>query len=92
MKNSWGKSYGDQGYIKIKRGTCGIGRWSCIAVSCSRVGDGAPDEIPEEIPKPPPSNACDVRHIFGEISGKKKTVYKMSNGMYVLNFCKINLT
>ena len=90
MKNSWGKSYGDQGYIKIKRGTCGIGRWSCIAVSCSRVGDGAPDEIPEEIPNPPP--ACDVRHIFGEISGRKRTVYEMSNGMYILNFCKINLT
>ena len=56
------------------------------------MGDGAPDEIPEGIPDPPPSNACDVRHIFGEISGKKKTVYTMPNGLYDLNFCKINLT
>ena len=79
IKNSWGKNFGDEGYIKIKRGTCGIGRWSCIALSCSRIGDGIPDpEIPSG--ENPDQKACDVNHIYGAISGKKKLVYKMANG------------
>ena len=89
IKNSWGKNFGDEGYIKIKRGTCGVGRWSCIAMSCSKIGDGIPDS---KIPDPSGENpeekeACDVNHIYGPISGKKKLVYKMANGMYYL---KIN--
>ena len=72
-------------YIKIKRGTCGVGRWSCIAMSCSRIGDGIPDsEIPDpsENPEnPDDEKTCDVNHIYGSISGKKKLVYKMANGM-----------
>ena len=48
-------------------------------MSCSRIGDGIPDpEIPSG--ENPDQKACDVNHIYGAISGKKKLVYKMANG------------
>ena len=66
IKNSWGTDWGDQGYIKVKMGTCGIYQ-VCAAISCS--GNGSdPDPIPmKNLPEVIP---CDVRHWYGEISGR----------------------
>jgi len=38
IKNSWGTSYGEKGYIRLRRGTgeCGIGKY-LVTVSCEKV-------------------------------------------------------
>merc|ERR1719350_433873 len=40
IKNSWGTIWGDDGYIKVKRGTCGINRYGstvfCVGEQCCK--------------------------------------------------------
>jgi len=65
IKNSWGKSFGDNGFIKVKRGTCGIGS-SCSALRCSATGN---QEAPPPKPQVPALSSCNVMKIWGQITG-----------------------
>jgi len=65
IKNSWGKSYGDNGFLKVKRGTCGIGS-SCSALRCTNAGSQDP---PPPKPEVPALSSCNVMKIWGQITG-----------------------
>ena len=72
VRNSWGKRFGQDGYIKVKRGTCGI-NLECGTLSCSSNGRAEP--IPMKLGAAF-VDTCDVSSIFGKIDG----------GIYILNF------
>ena len=66
VKNSWGASWGDGGYIKIARGKgeCSIGS-QCALVECSKTGTASPaPQAPP--PAPVPANQiCDISNLYG---------------------------
>ena len=79
IKNSWGEDYGDQGYIHIKRGTCGIGSRTAVAM-CERYGNIA------EVPKATgylTATPCDVSKKFGEVTGETQLYYVHPDGTKV---------
>ena len=77
IRNSWGKFYGDNGYMKLKRGTCGItmvvGTFSCTAT-------GKADAIPKKSGKPEP---CNMNYEFPNFTGKNYLVdFTNPDGMF----------
>lgn len=77
VKNSWGPSWGDKGFIKVRRGTneCNIEN-ICVVSTCEK--SGTPETAPAmPKPKPVPINMqCDVSQLFGT---------KGITGTYTLN-------
>jgi hypothetical protein len=108
IKNSWGTSWGQDGFGKIKRGTCGINSYGAVTLKAVKT-TGVAENIPEDptICKnkykshsqciswknkgyckgqyeaymsencgascglcTPKGGFCDVKHLFGEITGE----------------------
>lgn len=70
VKNSWGTGWGEQGYIKIKKGSrmCGIGS-ICVAMDCSKSNRDVDEHEPEQDDNEPAlydqvSSTCDVSSLY----------------------------
>jgi hypothetical protein len=70
MRNSWGASWGEGGYMRIKWGANGIGAWLNYVVY-NQNPDPGPDPDPNPDPDPEPPPPCDPQPYadtgFGEI-------------------------
>ena len=59
LKNSWGDWWGEKGFIKVKRGTCGIKENSCTSTTCVAT-EGPADKVPVKEKPATPSSTCNV--------------------------------
>jgi len=68
VKNSWGDNWGENGFIRIKMGTCGIEKAGCTTTKCSR--NGRQDTAPPPPPPPPASAFCDLSKMYSSLRGE----------------------
>merc|ERR1712111_281144 len=59
-------SWGDSGFFKLKRGTCGDST-VCGALECS--ASGSADDVPETTSTGTEASSCDLTGWFGQITG-----------------------
>jgi len=72
VKNSWGTNWGENGFIKIKMGTCGIETAGCTVTECS--ANGQQDTAPPPPPPPPASATCDMSSMFASLDNFQGTL------------------
>jgi len=78
LKNSYSDSWGENGFFKVKRGTCGIEENSCTTTTCVATPEGA-DPVPDSLAKPTtPSATCNVLGLdidWDRLAGKNGHVF-----------------
>ena len=75
IKNSWGANWGDNGFIKVKRGTCYINKYGSAAIAAVKT-TGEADPVDPNQPTPAPSADCDMSKEFGPITGNKEFTFE----------------
>jgi len=72
IKNSWGEGWGDAGYLKVERGTCGLGS-VCVTVEARKVSgrDPAPNVAPTDNTEP--EMYCDMTKVFKAVWPDRST-------------------
>ena len=77
IKNSWGDYWGDKGYIKVKKGTCGVGT-RCAVTECYKAGHQNPPPKKTGVLDITP---CNISAKYGpKVTGTYNIKYKLPNG------------
>jgi hypothetical protein len=87
IRNSWGTTWGNGGFMKILRGNneCGIGMY-CYTAQCEPT-TGPLSDPPLSPPTPAPlpvQQECDMRVAFGRVTGQYKLDYYGKVTVYFL--------